>query len=372
MKTLNIMIKPASSLCNMRCKYCFYADVSNMRSVCSYGLMTEETVNAILEKVKADLNEGDKVSFAFQGGEPTLAGLDFFERFVSIVSQWNGVTVSYALQTNGVLLDDDWCDFLKGHNFLVGISFDLLPDAHGSVRVDEKGESTYKRVAESIKLLQKHKVEFNVLCTLTNPIARHPEKVWKELKRLGIDYVQFTPCLADLESEGSLYALTPKRFASFYTLLFQLWYKDYQKGSYLSVKLFDDVVNLMILGRPTSCGMNGVCNPQLVIEADGSAYPCDFYCLDQYKLGNLTTHSVSQLLSSPVAEKFSSRPTDAPSLCKECNYKAFCNGNCPRMRKEICCSNNDSYCGYQDFLNKCGADFIKLAQSVKPISKKFS
>lgn len=370
MKTLNIMIKPASSLCNMRCKYCFYADVSTMRSVCSYGLMTDETVNAILKNVQADLNTGDRVSFAFQGGEPTLAGLSFFERFISIVSEWKGISVSYALQTNGVLIDDAWCAFLKKHNFLVGISFDLLPDAHGSVRVDEKGESTYKRVAESIRLLKKRKVEFNVLCTLTNSIARHPEKVWKELKRLEFDYVQFTPCLDELEGDGSLYALTPKRFASFYTLLFQLWYKDYQKGSYVSVKFFDDVVNLMILGRPTSCGMNGVCNPQLVIEADGSAYPCDFYCLDEYKLGNLTSSSVSSLLASPLAEKFSRRPTDTPALCKECKYKAFCGGNCPRMRKGICCSTDDAYCGYQDFLNKCGEDFLKLAQEARQTAYK--
>ena len=359
------MLKPASSLCNMRCKYCFYADVSNMRSVCSYGMMTKETVTKILKNLQAELTEGDRISFAFQGGEPTLAGLSFFEHFVSVVSGWKGVSVSYALQTNGVLLDENWCAFLKKHNFLVGISFDLLPDAHGAVRVDEKGKSTYKRVAESIKLLKKYRVEFNVLCTLTNSLARHPEKAWKELKRLEIDYVQFTPCIDDFESTGSVYALTPRRFAYFYSNLFQYWYNDYQKGNYLSVKFFDDVVNLLVLGRPTSCGMNGVCNPQLVVEADGSAYPCDFYCLDQYKLGNLTSESVTELLVSSAAERFTRRPTDIPALCKECKYKAFCGGNCPRMRREICCLADDGYCGYQDFLNKCGTEILLLAKQAQ-------
>ena len=364
MKNLNIMIKPASSLCNMRCKYCFYADVSNMRDVVSYGIMGEKTMSLVLENVRACVQKGDKVNFAFQGGEPTLAGLDFFIRFTEIVSRWDGISVCYALQTNALLLDEEWCKFLKKYNFLVGVSFDVLEDAHDSVRVDEKGNGTCEKVLSSIRLLKKHNVDFNVLCTLTNSIARHPEKVWKQLVKYDVEYVQFTPCLGDLYNCESVYALTPKRFASFYTQLFSLWYKDYRDGKYRSIKLFDDVVNLIILGYPTSCGMDGKCRPQLVVEADGSAYPCDFYCLDEYRLGNLSENTVDELLSSENVNKFLNINNERSELCKGCPYIRFCGGNCRRMRSEICIGKDKNFCGYREFLDNCGETLAHLAREL--------
>ena len=122
MKSLNIMIKPASSLCNMRCKYCFYADVSSMRDTASFGIMSDETMKNVLDNIYSCLKSGDKVNFVFQGGEPTLTGLEFFIRFTDIVSGWNGISVSYALQTNAIIIDDEWCKFLKKYNFLMGVS----------------------------------------------------------------------------------------------------------------------------------------------------------------------------------------------------------------------------------------------------------
>lgn len=142
------------------------------------------------------------------------------------------------------------------------------------------------RVETAIANLQKAGVSFNVLCTLTNPVARHPRQVWKRLAELGIEYVQFTPCLAPLEGE-SLYTLTPRRFAAFYNGLFPLWLADYRAGRYRSVKLFDDVLNRLAYGTSGTCGMGGQCSPQIVVEADGSVYPCDFYCLEAYAPGQL-------------------------------------------------------------------------------------
>lgn len=364
MKNINIMIKPASSLCNMRCKYCFYADVAGMRDVASFGIMNEETMNAVLSNIHSCVQKGDKVNFAFQGGEPTLAGLDFFVRFTDIVSQWNGISVTYALQTNALVIDEQWCSFLKKYNFLVGVSFDILSDAHDSVRVDEKGKGTSEKVLSSIELLKKYKVDFNVLCTLTNSIARHPEKVWKQLVKYDVEYVQFTPCLGDLCLGESVYALTPKRFSSFYTQLFTLWYNDYRAGKYRSVKFFDDVVNLIILGRPTSCGMDGKCRPQLVVEADGSAYPCDFYCLDEYRLGNLAEKNVDELLASDNVNKFLNLNNEKSELCKGCPYIRFCGGNCRRMRSEICIGNDKNFCGYREFLDNCGETLALLAREL--------
>ncbi|MBE6588607.1 MAG: SPASM domain-containing protein [Ruminococcaceae bacterium] len=367
MKNIHLMIKPASSLCNMRCKYCFYADVSDLRSIPSYGMMSEQCMDAMLKNVFSELEAGDGVHFIFQGGEPTLRGLDFFRAFVARVSLWHGIRVSYALQTNGILLNEEWCDFLKEHRFLVGVSFDLLSDAHDSARVRADGSGTSSRVLACIALLKKKGVDFNVLCTLTQEVARHPQTVWKQICKLGLSYVQFTPCMAELDGGDSHYSLTPERFSSFYIQLFGLWYAAFQRGERCSVKLFDDVVNLMLLGKPTACGMNGDCQLQLVVEADGSVYPCDFYCLDEYKMGNITKDGVRALLGSSAAKTFLERAHTLPTLCEHCRYRRFCGGGCRRMRREIFCADGGTLCGYQRFLDACGGQLSSLAAEIRRV-----
>lgn len=365
MKNLSIMIKPASSLCNLRCKYCFYADISNLRDVASFGLMSEQTMQEMLKKIEMDLNPGDRITIAFQGGEPTLAGLNYFRKFVEIVSGWDSrIHVAYALQTNAILLDDDWCSFFAEHRFLLGISLDLLPDCHDAARVDEKGEGTYKRILQSVRCLEQHHVEYNVLCTLTNQVARHPQQVWKQILKLDLHYVQFTPCLDELENPGeSAYALTPKRFASFYTEIFRFWLEDFKKGRYRSIKLFDDVVNQLALGIRSACGMGGSCSPQIIVEADGSVYPCDFYCLDKYKLGNITELSPTGLLASGEMKAFLKREHRRPELCGGCMFVQLCGGGCKRMQRETCCSGEDSFCGYCEFLKECIKDLNQIAMA---------
>lgn len=350
MKNLSVMIKPASSGCNLRCKYCFYADVAQMRQVPSFGRMTRDTTQKLLQNIHRDLVPGDRIHFAFQGGEPTLAGLPYFQEFVRLTGQWGReIQVSYSLQTNGTLLDGAWCEFLKKNQFLVGVSLDILPECHDFVRVDAKGDGTYRQVTEAIGLLERYGVAYNVLCTLTNSVARHPGRVWKEIQRLNLQYVQFTPCLDELEQPGqSPYALTPGRFASFYIQLFRHWEQAFRQGQYRSIKLFDDVVNLLAYGLPTACGMDGHCRPQMVVEADGSVYPCDFYCLDQYKTGNLTGQSLREIYESPVNRAFSQRPHTRPRPCGDCPYGSFCGGNCKRMQGAFC---GDTLCGYRQFLD---------------------
>lgn len=362
MKQLSIMIKPASALCNLRCKYCFYADIVDLREVRSFGIMQPETTEKILANIHESLNAGDSVTFAFQGGEPTIAGLDYFRHFTSIVDTWKDIHIHYALQTNATLLNDDWCVFLKQYNFLLGVSWDILPDCHDAARIDAAGNGTNKRILESIALLEKHKVEYNILCTLTNTIARHPSQVWKQLVKHNIRYVQFTPCLDELEAAGeSVYALTPRRFASFYNQLFDLWYADYRAGKYRSVKLIDDVVNLLAFGIPSACGITGRCSPQIIVEANGSVYPCDFYCVDEYVLGNLCEESLNTLHGSPKMRTFLGRPHQQPKLCATCEFVRFCGGNCKRMQRQVCCGVDDTFCGYQDFLRTHAKEFEQIA-----------
>lgn len=175
MKNYSIMLKPASSLCDLRCRYCFYADVAARRSVRSFGMMQDSVLRRIMENIARSVAPGDHITLMFQGGEPMLAGLDFFRMLTEIADSWpSGISVSYALQTNAMHLDEAWCLFLKKHEFLVGVSHDLLAAQHNAARVDASGAPTMQRVERSISLLRKHDIAFNVLCTLTNPLARPP------------------------------------------------------------------------------------------------------------------------------------------------------------------------------------------------------
>lgn len=313
MKNYSIMLKPASSLCDLRCRYCFYADVAARRSVRSFGMMQDSVLRRIMENIARSVAPGDHITLMFQGGEPMLAGLDFFRTLTEIADSWpSGISVSYALQTNAMHLDEAWCLFLKKHEFLVGVSHDLLAAQHNAARVDASGAPTMQRVERSISLLRKHDIAFNVLCTLTNPLARHPQQVWKRIVQLNLPYVQFTPCLGFLEqTEKSPWAITPERFASFYNGLFRLWLADLRAGRCRSIKLFDDVLGALAFGISGACGMGGRCHPQLVVEADGTVYPCDFYCLDEYALGSLAEMTIPPAFAAARRDQISLTQPDA-------------------------------------------------------------
>lgn len=366
MRQFTVMIKPASSLCNMRCRYCFYSDIASRRKVSSYGIMSSETVTSMLSNIFCDLEAMDRITFAFQGGEPLLAGIEFFNFFVRSVNTLRGdVCVEYTVQTNGTLLDETWCTFFKKYNFLVGLSMDGSKEFHDANRVDKDGEGTYQRVVKTKSLLDEYGVEYNILTVLTNELAEQPEKFWKTIRELGISYVQLIPCLDEFEGKGiHPFVLTPQRFAYFYIKLFELWKRDYNNKEIVSVKLFDDLLNLLVYKICTACGIVGYCSPQLVIEADGSAYPCDFYVLDEYKIGDITNQSLLKLLSSRQASNFLKRPRMQMNMCKSCRYKLICGGGCVRMQREVCGSKHSIFCGYKCFLDAKMNELCEMAEQV--------
>ena len=353
MKHLSVMFKPASSLCNMRCKYCFYADVSSLRDVTSYGIMSQQAADEMIANIFCDMERGDRLTLAFQGGEPTLAGLDFFRHFTAEVDRYRdkGVELASALQTNGLLLDDDWCAFLKERNFLVGLSLDGPAAYHDANRVDAERKGTFQRLIETKKRLDRHGVDYNVLMTLTGALARHPQQVWRFMEEQDLRFVQMTPCLGPLDHQSSTYALTPERYAAFYRTFFDLWFQSYQRGVYRSVKLFDDIVNLMAHGQCNACGLLGRCQAQMVVEADGSVYPCDFYVLDEYNVGNLRTQRLREVWEAAQKSGFTSRPREPLTLCGTCPYRSICGGGCQRMHREVFYGPNDTACGHRMFLD---------------------
>lgn len=332
MKFLSLLIKPASSLCNLRCKYCFYEDEALNRTQHSMGIMQEALADTLIEQAFEAIDPDGLITFAFQGGEPTLAGLPFFQHFTEKVGECRpaGVKVNFSIQTNGILLNDDWAKFFRESGFLVGISIDGFRDAHESHRVDSKGCGTWKKVLAVKTLLEKHKVDYNALCVVTRQGASHPEKVYNTLKQLGFRYIQFIACLDPIGHERGRepWSLTPDAYGRFLCGVFDLWYQDWYTGNYHSIRLFEDYVHVLLGDGASACSTCGKCGSYLVIEGDGSGYPCDFYVLDDWKIGSLPQMTIAQMANSAKASEFLHWGIEKPVECSNCIYARLCNGGC--------------------------------------------
>ena len=371
MKRITIMIKPASSLCDMRCKYCFYYDVAARRHEASLGIMPRETAAAILGNVFGVLTAGDHITFAFQGGEPTLAGLDYFVFFTETAKELapKGVRIHYALQTNGLTLDAAWASFFKQHNFLIGLSLDADAALHNQNRHDAAGKGTHSRVLAAKKILDKHGVDYNILCVLTSEAARRAKRVWEFIMAENIRHVQFIPCLEPLDTAGTSLretaapALTPAKFHQFYATLFPLWKKEAQKGNVVSIRMFEDLAGIFLAGQNITCGMSGRCSPQMIVEADGGVYPCDFYVLDQYRLADLYRQNLKDVFEAVAASSFLKEARENPVQCVGCAYVKWCGGGCKRMARAVYGTGGET-CGMRAFLDEYLNDLLTTVRGL--------
>lgn len=332
MKHLSFLIKPASGLCNMRCQYCFYSDLSALRKEQQYGLMTEETLTILVKK--AFSSETSSVSFAFQGGEPTLIGLEFYQTLIQLVERYNqsGTAVSYAIQTNGMVIDEEWAEFFATHDFLVGLSLDGTKELHDQHRKGLRQKGTYQQVMRTARLFKRKNVAFNILTVVTEPLAQSASQVYHFFKHQGFQHLQFIPCFDGLGevSPSHSYSLTTESYGEFLCELFDLWYEDFIKGQYVSIRHIDNYIQMLAGFPPESCAMAGVCTAYLLVEADGSVFPCDFYATDQYYLGNLLDSDYSALLTGERAKKFVNSSRNLPLPCQSCRYVRLCRSGCRR------------------------------------------
>ena len=334
MPPLSILLKPASSGCNLRCAYCFYADEASMRAVPNYGLMSSEVSHTLIEQ--AAWAADGSVTFLFQGGEPTLAGLDFYRDFVSHVrNKAHGrLAVQYAIQTNGILLDEEWCRFFRENRFLVGLSLDGNRACHDRFRRDGAGKGTYDRVLRAARLLEQAGVEYNVLTVVTGYLAKHIQSVFGALCKEGFRFQQYIPCLDPLEETrgGQGYSLSPAQYEAFLKNLFDLWFRELEQGRYWSIRYFDNLVWMLGGHAPEQCSMRGCCGLQYLVEADGSVYPCDFYGLDAYRLGNIRQNSWAELDRTREELEFIKASQSVPEECGRCRWYPLCRNGCRRDR----------------------------------------
>lgn len=366
MPPINVMIKPASGLCNMRCRYCFYADEMEKREQGSFGIMSRETLENVIRK-SLEFSDGE-CAFAFQGGEPTLAGLDFFEDCIRLQEKYNekNVRIHNALQTNGYGLDEAWCHFFAENGFLIGLSVDGIKATHDAYRHDAAGGETYFHTLNAAKMLETAGVDFNVLTVVNAKTAPKIRRIYQQYKKLGFRWQQYIACLDPLwEEQGRQeYSLTPGVYGQFLIDLFELWSIDLEKGQQPYIRQFENYIGILMGQVPESCEQRGMCTVQFVVEADGSVYPCDFYVLDAYRLGNLNEDTMEKIHKADVSGNFIKDSCNQTQLCRDCDYFAICRGGCRRHREQPGSAAGENYfCdAYKMFFASCLPRMYQIAR----------
>lgn len=347
---VSVMIKPVSGTCNLNCKYCFYNSLTKEREVENYGKMSFQTLENVIKKALIYAS-GDDLYLSFQGGEPLLAGLPFFYQVETFLKKYNvkNSNIIFAVQTNGTLINEEWCEFFKRNNCLVGVSLDGN-EAANSYRVDKQGNASFHKVMDNISLLGHYGVDFNILTVITKYVATHIVEIYNFFKGQEFKYLQFTPCFKPYGNQKineEIY-MTGEEYGDFLIKLTRMYFNDYVHGHYISIRQLDNFVRLVAGKRAYQCGMNGACSLQFVIEANGTVYPCDFYALDEWELGNINDMSFLQLANSPIEKKFIKRSLNIDEKCKKCKYWALCKNGCMRERSDI--DKCTAYIKYFDYM----------------------
>ncbi len=365
MRSISIMVKPASGQCNMHCDYCFYCDETARREVPSYGFMSEETLRQLILKTLPQTTE--HYSLAFQGGEPTLRGLDFYRTAVQLLQQFNRnhAQIHLALQTNGVTMTKEWTDFFRKNGFLIGLSVDGTAEIHDACRHLAKG-SSYEAVLQAARLLDKEKVPYNILTVVHQETAKKIRRIYQSYQARRWRYLQFIACLDPLgETRGSsAYSLTPAAYGHFLKDLFEIWYADARKGREPYIRQFDNWLGILMGIPPEACEQCGACGIQYVAEANGNIYPCDFYAVDTWHLGNITEDSLEAIDQKRTELRFQERSHEIPEKCQTCRWLMLCRNGCYRNRvTEMGGDGVNYFCeAYQVFFESCSERLIKLAE----------
>ena len=333
------MLKPRGPLCNLDCAYCYYLAKSQLypgsRFRMSEALLEEYTRQYIAAQ------RVPEVHFAWQGGEPTLMGLPFFEQAVALQQRYRrpGMRVYNNLQTNGTTLDDAWCALFKAHNFLIGLSLDGPRALHDAYRVDKGGQPTFDRVMQGLELLKKHGVAFNILATVHAANAAHPLEVYRFLRdEAGAQFIQFIPIVERDNTTGfqegtrvTPRSVTGQQYGDFLIAVFDEWVR--RDVGRVFVQLFDVALAAWTGNRPGLCVFEETCGDALAMEHNGDVYACDHYVEPRYRLGNLQETPLAELVGSAQQQQFGQAKRDTlPRYCRACAVRFVCNGGCPKDR----------------------------------------
>jgi len=354
----HVLIKPTGAICNLDCKYCFFLS-KEMLYPGSPFRMADDLLETYLKQL-LESHRAPEVDVAWQGGEPTLMGLDFFKRSIELVNKLKcfGQQIQYTIQTNGTLLNDEWCAFFKENNFLVGLSMDGPKDLHDVYRVNKGGSGSFDQVMRGVNFMKKHQVDFNILCTVHAANQDQPLQVYRFFRdELGAQFIQFIPIverasastlpIANLGwserpggdrplyvNEGTLVterSVEPRAFGRFLNSIFDEWVKRDVGKVY--VQHFDSALANWVGVPGAVCIFSETCGQALALEHNGDLYSCDHFVEPEHKLGNIRETHLIQLLASPRQIKFGQdKKNTLPRYCRECEVRFACHGECPKNR----------------------------------------
>ncbi|MDR3569362.1 MAG: anaerobic sulfatase maturase [Syntrophobacteraceae bacterium] len=340
---IHVLAKPTGAICNLKCSYCFFLSKESLYPGSTFRMSDEVLDHYIRQLIEA--HRANKVTVAWQGGEPTLMGIDFFRRAIEYQHkhQRPGMTFENTLQTNGTLLDDEWCEFFRDHGFLIGISVDGPRELHDAYRVNKRGRPTFDRVMGGLRLLQKHDVEYNILTTVNRLNADHPLEVYRFLRdQAGATWMQFIPAIERLDEQGvflfqegkmvSDRSVLPEQLGNFLVTIFDEWVR--RDVGRVFVQTFEASVRNW-LGLPSSgmCVFDATCGQGLAMEHNGDLYSCDHFVEPRHLLGNILRTHMIELTGLPQQKKFGRDKMETlPRCCRECEVRFACQGECPRNR----------------------------------------
>jgi uncharacterized protein len=366
-ESVHVLAKPVGASCNLACKYCFYKDkeTGNQRS----PVMSDEVLEAYIKQL-IEMEPSDRVVIAWQGGEPTLAGIDFYKKAVKTASKYlpENKTIEWTMQTNGVLLNDDWCRFLRENSFLVGLSLDGPKTVHDAFRVDRAEAGSFEAVMNAVELLKRHRVEFNVLCCVHAMNENRALEVYRFLRDVaGTRYIQFIPVVERLsgrqQSEGkwpvSSRSVGSAQWGRFLIEVFDEWVR--RDVGEVFVLLFDWTLASWVGLESPACIFQENCGEAVVLERDGNIYSCDHFVDEAHLLGNILGTPLAELCRSSKQLAFGQQKSQLPNTCLECNFRFACNGECPKNRVD---GHNYLCEGYKNFFSHTAKPMHKMAQLV--------
>ncbi len=353
---IHVVAKPIGPVCNLNCEYCFYLEKQALFDPGKQYRMSDDVLSAFITNYVTS-QPTPVVEFVWQGGEPTLLGIDFFKRVIDLQKQFLGTKhITNSLQTNGTLLTAEWCQFLKKHHFMVGISLDGPKEVHDRYRRDRKGNGTFDQVMRGLKLLQDHKVDYNVLACVARETAKSPLEVYRFLRAEGVEFIQFTPVVErqsdlsgrqvglrlagpavldkkDQQGDVTAWSVISDEYGDFLIAIYEEWVRHDVGTTF--VMNFEWALNAWI-GTPSPvCVHAKQCGRSVVMEHNGDVFACDHCVYPEYKLGNILSDTLPDLVAKSLRSGFgAAKETALPRWCKECEVMAACQGGCPKHRFE--------------------------------------
>jgi uncharacterized protein len=334
-REFQIFAKPVSSACNLNCSYCYYSvENSKIGSTVNSRIEFDLLEKYISQHIEATTD--DLILFSWHGGEPTLAGIDFYRKAVEIQKKYLpvGKKLVNGIQTNGTLINDEWCRFLKSENFLVGISMDGPEEFHDRFRLKNIGQGTFNEVLRGYQLLQRYEITTEILCVVNAVNAEYPQEVYRFLKSLNAGFITFLPLVerkSDFKTEVTDNTVSPEAFGKFLVQIFDEWIEN-DIGK-VTVQIFEEALRVAFDKEHTLCIFKENCGGVPVIESNGDFYSCDHFVNPQHLLGNISEKSVSDFLDSAEQKAFGkAKSLTLPEYCRNCEVLSMCNGECPKNR----------------------------------------